>query len=635
LEEYGKILGDAFKSTKDLSKDQIEEMAKQNGVRKKEIEDLIELKKKYEELGEAGVASYDEMAPKFKDLATKMGVLSPKANRLAGNFSKFAEALKSKDGRKGVVAGFREAFNAKNLFLSLTSKVIEQTLKLAFAVDNATAAFAKSTGAGRMFTEEIMTVGGGFRNLGLDADGAGKAVGALFNNLTGFAQSSKKDRVELVKTVASLEKIGVSGETAAKNIQLMQENFGMSTKEATKMTRQISIAGTKIGISASKMMEGFASASKSLAVYGKDAIKVFTDLAAQAKAAGVEAATLLGLAEKFDTFSGSADAVGKLNSILGTNLSAIDMLNMKENERIETMIRSIQAQGIAFKDLGRFEQKAVAAAAGISDLAEAQRIFGMSVNDYRKGLKDAAEEEEFNKRLQEAMSAMEKLTKIAQNFAIQMAPAINFIADLVQGFLNFSQSMKGIPAIIIGVVFAFKALTLVFPLVTGLLSGMLTGIGGLSLALPNLGVALGAMGTAASSGALGLGLIIGVVLALAAAFYAAAEAASAFYNLFYGGGQDQQLALEKTKVTLVKAETELVQKIEGSTPRVERVLGAIALAATGLTTATVTGRASSLNSVGQIANTIENAFNPEVKVYIGDKELKDIIKTEVTERARQ
>jgi hypothetical protein len=49
----------------------------------------------------------------------------------------------------------------------------------------------------------------------------------------------------------------------------------------------------------------------------------------------------------------------------------------------------------------------------------------------------------------------------------------------------------------------------------------------------------------------------------------------------------------------------------------------------------VTGQAASLNNIGQIANTIENAFNPEVKVYIGDKELKDIIKTEVTEGARQ
>ena len=124
LEQYNKALEMAVVSTKNLTKEQIEqkrqEVREQLGLTKKQIEELEELKERYEGLGEAGVAALDEMAPKFKDLATKMGVLSPKANRLAGNFSKFAEALKSKDGRKGVVAGFREAFNAKNLFLSLT-----------------------------------------------------------------------------------------------------------------------------------------------------------------------------------------------------------------------------------------------------------------------------------------------------------------------------------------------------------------------------------------------------------------------------------------------------------------------------------------------------------------------------------
>jgi hypothetical protein len=164
------------------------------------------------------------------------------------------------------------------------------------------------------------------------------------------------------------------------------------------MSKELAIVGTTMGISSDKMISGFNEASKSLAVYGKDAVKVFTDLAAQAKAAGVEASTLLGIAEKFDTFEGAADAVGKLNSILGTQMSATEMLTMKENERIETLIRSIQTQGIAFKDLDKFSQKAIASAAGISDMSEAQRIFGMSINDYRKDLKKSASEEEFNKK---------------------------------------------------------------------------------------------------------------------------------------------------------------------------------------------------------------------------------------------
>ena len=126
-----------------------------------------------------------------------------------------------------------------------------------------------------------------------------------------------------------------------------------------------------------------------------------------------------------------------------TQLSASELLTMKENERIETLIRSMQAQGRSFKDMDRFSQKAIASAAGITDMAEAQRIFGMSVNDYRKGLKGDASEEEFNQRLKDTMDIMEKLKKLGQQFAISIAPLLDGIASFIQGMLDFNQYTKG------------------------------------------------------------------------------------------------------------------------------------------------------------------------------------------------
>jgi hypothetical protein len=342
-------------------------------------------------------------------------------------------------------------FSAQKIGSAITAQVWKYTKALSLAVDKATAAFAANTGAGRVMTSEIMAVGGGFRNLGIDAEGAGKAAQTLFHNFTGFMQITSAGRKDLMLTVASLEKMGVSGDTAAKTLNLLTNNFGLSTREASKMSKELAIVGTTMGISSDKMISGFNEASKSLAVYGKDAVKVFTDLAAQAKSAGVEASTLLGIAEKFDTFEGAADSVGKLNSILGTQMSATEMLTMKENERIETLIRSIQTQGIAFKDLDKFSQKAIASAAGISDMSEAQRIFGMSINDYRKDLKKSASEEEFNKNLKDTMDIIKKLEMAAGNFAIQAAPLIDALAVLAQKFLDWSQSMSGTPAIVLGV----------------------------------------------------------------------------------------------------------------------------------------------------------------------------------------
>jgi hypothetical protein len=572
------------------------------------------------------------MAPRFKDLATSIGFLSPQANKALGGMKKLSDIMTDTEKRKGAMKAFREAFNFKNFALSIASKAIEQTIKYAFAVDNASASLAKATGAGQVFRDEIKAVGGQFRNLGLGAEDAAKSVGSLFNNFTGFTSASKKDRKELIKTVASLEKLGVSSDTAAKNLQLLQTNFGMSTKQASKLTKQLAIAGTKIGISAQKMMEGFVAASKSLAVYGKDAIKVFTDLAAQAKAAGVETATLLGLAEKFDTFSGAADAVGKLNSILGTNLSAIDMLNMKENERIETLIRSIQAQGIAFKDLGRFEQKAIAAAAGISDLSEAQRIFGMSVNDYRKGLREAASEEEFNKRLKDAMSVMQKFEKIMQNFAIQIAPLVEILAFLAEGFLDISQAMGGLPAMLALVAAGFYFIPVLFPIISGFFTATLGGLAGLTAGLPALGASLATMGAAVQPFAVGLGLVVAVLAALAAAFYAVTLAGQAFYKVLYGD-QDKELAINKSKIDLAREQSKVIEAARAASPQVENITANIALAATGKAAGSLT--ATGTTQINNLVANIEKSFSPNIQISIEGDEVKKLMQGEVVKLAAE
>jgi hypothetical protein len=205
LDKYKDILEEAYEDVDGMSAERRRQIEEETGLTIEQIEKLRQLKAEYESLGEAGVAAYDTMAPKFKDLAVKMGALSPAANNLLGSFVQLRETLRTDDGKKGMFKAFRESFNMQNIALSIGAKVFEQTLALTFAVDEATAAFAKATGAGRAFTQEIMNVGGGFRNLGLDAAGAGKAVGALFDGLTAFTQASIADRTELIKTVASLD----------------------------------------------------------------------------------------------------------------------------------------------------------------------------------------------------------------------------------------------------------------------------------------------------------------------------------------------------------------------------------------------------------------------------------------------
>jgi len=489
MEKMKDLLGDAYQSTKELDDLEkqfaVEKDANRRRELKGQIDSIYQIAMEAEGYGElykqlakntkgtdkltkAQEEAKESFDNTFEGLAVKVGLNSKAFNRFSDGITKFQELAKKNP--KQMKQSFQDTFSLQKMGGAVLAQMIAASLELAAATDKASAAFAANTGAGRIMTEQIADVGGQFRNIGLDAEKAGKAAQDLYNNFTGFMTVGKEAQKELMTTVASLGKLGIDGATASKTLTLFNKNMGMSLKQSQKLTKQLAMMGTGIGISSSKMVKGFAESAKSLAVYGKDAVKVFADLAAQAKAANVETSTLLGVAEKFDTFEGAASAAGKLNSILGSQMSATDMLTMSENERIETLIRSVQAQGVAFKDLDKYSQKAIGAAAGINDMAEAQRVFGMSVSDYRKGLKADPKEEEFQQSLKDTMDIMEKLKRIGQQFAISLAPVLDGLASFFQMILDANDAMGGYLIPILGTIIG---LLVVVPKIIGLITPLM------------------------------------------------------------------------------------------------------------------------------------------------------------------
>ena len=517
MEKMKDLLGDAFQSTKDL-KDLEDRLAEEGDAnRRKELKGQIdsiyqiemetqgygELYKQLakntkgtDKLTKAQEEAKESFDNTFEGLATKVGLNSRAFNQFSDGITKFQELAKKNP--KQMKASFKDTFSMQKMGGAVLAQMIEASLELASATDKASAAFAANTGAGRIMTEQIADVGGQFRNIGLDAAKAGQAAQDLYNNFTGFMTVGKEAQKELMTTVASLGKLGIDGATASKALTLFNKNMGMSLKQSQKLTKQLAMMGTGIGISSSQMVKGFAESAKSLAVYGKDAVKVFADLAAQAKAANVETSTLLGVAEQFDTFEGAANAAGKLNSILGSQMSATDMLTMSENERIETLIRSVQAQGVAFKDLDKYSQKAIGAAAGINDMAEAQRVFGMSVSDYRKGLKSDPSEEAFQQSLKDTMDIMEKLKRIGQQFAVSLAPVLDFLAMMFQGILDLNKEMGGYLIPILGTILG---LLVIVPKIVGVFT---TFMALFATAAPAAGAGAVSLGAGLASAASGI-----------------------------------------------------------------------------------------------------------------------------------
>tara|TARA_Y100000114_G_scaffold95447_2_gene88781 strand:- start:3250 stop:5679 length:2430 start_codon:yes stop_codon:yes gene_type:complete len=342
-----------------------------------------------------------------------------------------SEIMAADDPMESFANSFTKYFNALNVATGLFYTIKEQSIGLAQALDRANVAFAEGTGLGNEFQSTIAQAAIENNHLGIEMREAGRATEALLTSTALFSEQSKKLQGDMVKLGAELSKIGVDGNTAAESLNIFQLNMDMSGNEAIKMSKKLAMMGKAMGKTSAQMTKDFQQAFSVLAVHGEESIEVFQGLSAAAKTAGLEVGKLTTLAGKFDTFESAATTTGKLNALLGSQLSATEMLMMKEDERVETLIRQVQAQDVAFKDMDRFQQKAIASAAGITDMNEAQRIFGMNMeqfSDHREKMeKQANVQENFSKAIEATIPIQEKFTIFLREFAIVVEPLLGMM----------------------------------------------------------------------------------------------------------------------------------------------------------------------------------------------------------------
>jgi len=396
-------------------------------------------------------------------------------------------------------------------FTSVATSIYEMSKTVILAFDQAQAKINATTATIYDFNDVLYESQRETNAFGISFEETGNALVSLNRGLSFFKTANIDTQKQLMQTVAGLTKFGISTEESTKLLSFFTNNLGILPAEADEATKQLAFLSTAIGIDPAKMTADFMKASSSLAVYGQRSVKVFSNIAAAAKSAEVETSSLLSLADKFDTFAGSAETTGKLNAILGTQLSALDMLRQSEDQRVETLIRTVQSTGVAFGQLDKFSQKAIAAAAGISDLNEAQRIFGMNIRQYREFAnqqqKSSDIQQEFNDALKSAMPLVDKFKILFTEFIVGLTPVFNFLNDAMDSVLDFVKNdlspgfktfigssaliISGIGAIVMAALSAAAAIALGFlmPLNLGLFemfglsgaaAGALGGAGGLT-----------------------------------------------------------------------------------------------------------------------------------------------------------
>jgi len=315
--------------------------------------------------------------------------------------------------------------------------------------DNMQASFNAMSGQAGAMNDTILSAHRGVGSLGVSMEKSGAAAQALYSDFNQFSSMNSSLQTEMIQTTASLENLGISSATTAGNIALATNAFGMTATESVALQDDLAKTAMAIGMPPATLAAEFAKAAPQLSVYGAKGIEVFKNMAAASKGLGMEMGTLLNLTSQFDTFEGAANAAGSLNSILGGDLlNSMDMLNATEDERIRMILQATDASGKQWSTMGKFEKMAVANAAGITDMAEANKLFGGGLKGYddaQKAMADnAVAEAELAEAKAAAVSMGEKMKIMMQQLAVAIQPAINFVHAMLNGVLKLNDAFGGV-----------------------------------------------------------------------------------------------------------------------------------------------------------------------------------------------
>ena len=316
--------------------------------------------------------------------------------------------------------------------------VVNMTEKLLHLQDTMVTDVVKQTGATRELGESLAAASDNMIRLGLDASLAGPAFTSLYNNMTLFRNATLEGKEDLATFTAQLSQTGITAENSTKVMETLTNSLNMTGDQAEATMKEFVNLAEGLEMSVDKMMSDFQTFAGTLVQYGDQAKQVFVELQSQSRATNVAVSELISISAQFDTFQTAADAVGRLNGMLGgPYLNSIDMVYKTESERIDALRETIELSGQSWDSMSRFEMKAFAAAAGIKDLNEAAKLFGTSAEEFAKNRAEAemlaSVEAELADKAKAATYMFQNFKNAVMGLAIGFYPLVEVLRLFIEG----------------------------------------------------------------------------------------------------------------------------------------------------------------------------------------------------------
>lgn len=453
--EENKKLDDIVKKLKDLlSESAISELQKQEEQFKLQSKAAEEYAKMLKRLG---AESGDLVTKLFKPLNFEYKMSIQNGSAAAIILRGFTQsAAMGKDllftYGKMVKENMDKMLSFSNIALNIFSNIVKQTKEGILSLDETTNAFEKATGLGEQYNDLILEGWENNRQFNISLKDMSESYQSLLQNMRGFTELSMKQKEVVSGFAANLAKLGVGIDSATKLMAYFSDSLGQNEQQVIGSVSSLIGLSKTTGDTMSKIVSDFQSALPTLAKYGTQANSAFRELYATAKSLKMETSSLLQIAEGFDTFETAAKNVGRLNAVLGgPYLNSIEMMGATEAQRIQMLNQSFKMTGQNFTALDRYTKQAIMAAAGITSMTDAEKLFSGSLSNVSKYLQDkAVKQEELNKLNERAMTIQEKLTSMFVTMGEALSPLLNLLTLLLDGMKLITDHLGifGIPVIL-------------------------------------------------------------------------------------------------------------------------------------------------------------------------------------------
>jgi hypothetical protein len=349
------------------------------------------------------------------------------------------------------------------------------------------------TGQTGALRQEMLGLERSMFQYGVSMESAMKAQSSLFAAVTQFTSMSATERGALARTTAILDKFGVGAEQTARNMQIMTTQMGMGATQAAELSTQMFTFAQKAGIATSKVSSDFANLAPQLMAFGDQASTMFMRLEMAAKQSGMAIEDITNIASKFNRFDTAADAVGRLNAILGgPYLSTMRMVMTTDpTSRMQMMADAVRQAGKSFEQLSYYERLALTEGMGLKDVGQLALVmrgqFEMLDNSVMKTGDQfadlARQEREYN-------SVLDEYRQLVRSLAVDLLPLVRQLGTMLSYLTEHIGVVKTLAA-------GFVGLKVALAVMPALMTAFATSAAAASAATGGLIIGLGAAAVAA------------------------------------------------------------------------------------------------------------------------------------------